>query len=342
MFACRGAEQGRLLYQFVHGLLVTHALRITSSRYTGGMLMGRFLSFLLFFLAMSGVSSAQAAFDEEQEIPAAIAILAQGSLAEQDTAQSSLSLWQAAVHYCEAARLGSPEGQFRLGILYAFGRGVPENRAWAAALFSVASQQGHLEAMNMLETISLGADQLPPCVVDGVLPDKPTQQADEETLAIPKISLYVDNLPKEKRWAVSLVKVLAGWYHIDPSLALSIVAVESNFQHLASSSKDAMGLMQLIPQTADRFNVRNAFNATQNVKGGLAYLRWLLARYQGDVKLVAAAYNAGEGTVDRYKGIPPYPETKDYVKKVLNFYQQKHHPFDAAVTQPSGWLLRLK
>ena len=99
--------------------------------------------------------------------------------------------------------------------------------------------------------------------------------------------------------------------------------------------------MQLIPETAERFNVRKPFDPEQNVRGGLAYLRWLLAYFQGDVRLVAAAYNAGEGTVNKYLGIPPYPETRAYMKAILSGYKQQAHPFDASVTEPSPELPRI-
>jgi soluble lytic murein transglycosylase-like protein len=93
--------------------------------------------------------------------------------------------------------------------------------------------------------------------------------------------------------------------------------------------------MQLIPATAERFNVKNAYNVSQNIKGGVAYLRWLLSYFRGDVTLAVAAYNAGEGAVDRYYGVPPYKETKAYVKKVMALYQSNRHDFDAGLTQAS-------
>jgi soluble lytic murein transglycosylase-like protein len=101
-----------------------------------------------------------------------------------------------------------------------------------------------------------------------------------------------------------------------------------------------MGLMQLIPATAERFNVKNAFDATQNIKGGLKYLRWLLSYFKGDVQLVAAAYNAGERAVDRYKGVPPYPETRNYVKRVMEFYQRASHPYEENLVMPSPVVLK--
>ena len=246
--------------------------------------------------------------------------------------------WQAATLYCEASRLGSAEGQYRLGMLYAFGKGVPESRALAASLFSLAASQGHFEAQNMLETIEMITAQLPPCVMEAVLPEK--AQLTVEGPTVTNIDRHVDALPASKRWLVELVGTLSGWYLIDPKLILSIIAVESNFEIKAKSPKAAMGLMQLIPGTAERFNVRNAYDATQNIKGGLAYLRWLLSYYRGDVTLALAAYNAGERAVDRYKGVPPYPETRQYVRRVLKLYERTTHPFNENITAPSPVLMR--
>src|SRR5688572_3037827 len=84
------------------------------------------------------------------------------------------------------------------------------------------------------------------------------------------IERHLASLPESKRWVVTLVDTLSGWYQVDPRLVLSIITVESNFETRAKSPKAAMGLMQLIPDTAERFNVNNAYNATQNIKGGLA------------------------------------------------------------------------
>jgi soluble lytic murein transglycosylase-like protein len=80
----------------------------------------------------------------------------------------------------------------------------------------------------------------------------------------------------------------------------------------------------------------------QNVRGGLAYVRWLLAYFQGDVTLVAAAYNAGEGTVNRYLGIPPFPETRAYVKRIMESFGRRMHPYDASITERSPVLSRIR
>ena len=104
---------------------------------------------------------------------------------------------------------------------------------------------------------------------------------------------------------------------VDPVLLTAMAAVESGFDPRAVSHKGAQGLLQLMPQTARRFGVANSFDPDQNVDGGARYLDWLLTRFSGDEQLALAGYNAGEGAVERYRGIPPFPETERYVVRVL-------------------------
>jgi soluble lytic murein transglycosylase-like protein len=269
-----------------------------------------------------------------EELPAVRRLLQQASEREL-AAETADSAWQAAVLYCEAARSGSLEGQYRLGMLYAFGQGVPESRSLAAALFSRAASQGHAQAGEMLESIELTSAELPACVIHGHLPEKAPPRLDAAAGGSPLIDAHLLSLAPDKRWIVPLTTTLSTWYSLDPKLVLSVIAVESNFDTRAQSPKAAAGLMQLIPGTAERFNVRNAHDATQNLRGGMRYLRWLLSYYRGNVVYALAAYNAGEKRVDRFRGVPPYPETRAYVQRVLRMYGSVRHAFDASLTVAS-------
>ncbi|MEL6203755.1 MAG: lytic transglycosylase domain-containing protein [Pseudomonadota bacterium] len=108
---------------------------------------------------------------------------------------------------------------------------------------------------------------------------------------------------------------------VSPALALAVIAVESAGKPAAVSSAGATGLMQLMPATAERFGVSDRTDPRQNIRGGVAYLEWLLKEFEGDVMLALAGYNAGEGAVKRNGGVPPFAETRDYVPKVLAAWQ---------------------
>jgi soluble lytic murein transglycosylase-like protein len=105
-------------------------------------------------------------------------------------------------------------------------------------------------------------------------------------------------------------------FGVEEAIVRAIIHAESSYNPGALSRVGAQGLMQLMPATARRFGVTNAFDPAQNIRGGVQYLGWLLKRFNGDVKLAAAGYNAGEGAVDKYKGVPPYAETQRYVQRV--------------------------
>lgn len=224
--------------------------------------------------------------------------------------------------YCQAARQGYAEAQFKLGWVYANGRGVARDDGVAAALFSLAAAQGHEYSIKLLSYVRQQPDtQLPSCL----LPDPPESMAAGERSEIEQ-----------------LVRRLAPQYAVDSQLALAVILVESAFNPAAVSPKNARGLMQLIPETTERFGVKKVHNPAENIKGGLAYLRWLLAFFQGDVTLVVAAYNAGERAVEKYRGIPPYPETRNYVKKITDIYKKTSHPYEADVVEPSPIMVRMK
>ena len=139
-----------------------------------------------------------------------------------------------------------------------------------------------------------------------------------------------------------VVERIAQRHSVDTDLVDSVIRVESNYNPFAISSKGAQGLMQLDPSTAKRFGAGNAFNPAQNVEAGVRYLRYLLDTYKGDHRLALAAYNAGEGAVGRWGGVPPYPETRHYVyevgKKFVDAKQAKKSatPDVPAPVQASG------
>lgn len=240
--------------------------------------------------------------------------------------------------FCRAAKYGSAEGLFNLGWAYANGRGVERDDGVAAVLFRMAADRGHEHASKLLGVVhEKSTVKLPACVMPGalpvaVLPRAPAGMADEPESHVPMA-------PKE---IAQLVQRLAPQFEVDTNLALAVISAESGFNSNALSPAKAQGLMQLIPETAERFGVKRPFNPDENLKGGLAYLRWLLAYFQGDVSLVLAAYNAGEGAVEKHRGIPPYTETRDYVRKIIGMYRRLNHPYNPDVVKPSPYLGQLK
>jgi soluble lytic murein transglycosylase-like protein len=135
----------------------------------------------------------------------------------------------------------------------------------------------------------------------------------------------------------ALVREAAERHRVDPALVRAVIETESNWNPGAMSRKGAVGLMQLIPTTAQRFGANDAFNPKQNVDAGVRYLKRLLERYNGNLDLALAAYNAGEGAVDRAHGIPSYRETRHYVQKVQDaYYRPGSGRLDNAFERPNS------
>lgn len=231
------------------------------------------------------------------------------------------------------------------------GRGLAAGLVWVAAIGCVAPGRA-------AEVVLAAAAPAPMAEYAGVLVgssgERPEAAVPSDTAPLPTATApvaEVDSAPvrapevqiQAPKPIVELVEKMAPDFQLWPQLVLAIMQAESSFNPAAQSPKNAMGLMQLVPGTAERFNVKKPFDPKQNIRGGMAYLRWLLAYFEGDIALVAAGYNAGERRVDRYLGVPPYGETRAYVKRVLAALgSQQAHPYDASVTEPSAKLAQIR
>jgi soluble lytic murein transglycosylase-like protein len=130
--------------------------------------------------------------------------------------------------------------------------------------------------------------------------------------------------PEMRKRFTAHVEKIARIYKLDPGLIDAVISVESAYDPVAVSSDGALGLMQLMPDTARRFDVSDPLDPVANIHGGARYLRWLMDRFDNDLDLVLAAYNAGEGALEEHGNrIPPYPETRTYVARVRTLYEAK-------------------
>ena len=168
---------------------------------------------------------------------------------------------------------------------------------------------------------------------------KPSQAADKRYQKLIKVTWYADtNVHRYSNWGATeasvrasasknknafdqLIAAAAAKYDLDFGLVKAVIHTESGFNPNARSGPGAQGLMQLMPATANQYRVANVWDPAQNIEAGSKHLRYLINRYK-DVKIALAAYNAGQGNVDRYGGIPPFSETKDYVARVMSRHQK--------------------
>jgi Transglycosylase SLT domain len=257
---------------------------------------------LIHALMLSTVLLTSSAFAQGfVEAPRVVAALEQGLAAERGVGLRQ-NYGLAIQLYCDAATMGSSEGFFRIGRMLSQGSPRLRNPSLANAYLALAARLGHREA-------SLLHD---PSVPNGRIDEICTNIDQQAGGVVFDLEGYIAGLSAPKR-------KLAPHYDVDERMALGIALAESNFDANAVSPKNAQGVMQLIPETQERFGVKKPFDPEQNIKGGLAYLKWLQNRFGGDLMLVAAAYNSGEGTVERYGDVPPFPETQQYVRRVLEF-----------------------
>jgi len=218
--------------------------------------------------------------------------------------------------YCKAALMGDAMSAYNMGFMYFNGRGVARDIPLAIYWFKKSAETGDIYAKRMLVKFrGIAARKDESCQPDPII----------EASAEPVNQVKLVANPKRDK-VIAWVNQIAPHYGIDPQLVMAVIQAESAFNTQALSNKNAQGLMQLIPATAERFGVKDSWNPVQNIKGGTAYLHWLMRHFAGNVEHVLAAYNAGEGAVERYQGIPPYQETQNYVKRILSNYQKKSHP----------------
>lgn len=223
---------------------------------------------------------------------------------------------QAFSMYCQAALMGDAEAAYSLGFMYFNGRGVRRDLALAGRWFQEAAKAGDPHARIMMTKFD----------TQNAVPDPACERKQ-----LPEIHLA--DVPNPNRQVIEgWVNQIAPVYDIDPKLVMAVIQAESAFRIVALSNKNAQGLMQLIPETAARFGVKDSWNPVQNIRGGVAYLHWLMRHFEGKVDWVLAAYNAGEKAVERYKGIPPYQETQNYVKKIMATYHKTTHPVPSEKT----------
>lgn len=208
--------------------------------------------------------------------------------------------------YCEAAAKGDSRALLALAWLFMNGRGVPRDDQVAAFWLRKAAAVHVPQAVTLLSLLG------------NVTPLDRGCEADARA-AVAHRGRTGDgpSLPQGSRVPRAAIEQAAATAGITPDLLLSMVSVESGYDPTAVSPKGAAGLMQLMPATAEQFHVQNVFDYRENLRGGASYIRHLLDKFQGNLRLALAAYNAGEKKVDIYHGVPPYGETQAYVAAII-------------------------
>ncbi|CAJ1803241.1 Membrane-bound lytic murein transglycosylase F [Aeromonas jandaei] len=272
--------------------------------------------FLLLFLSslLAGIPQTAQGRDFRQA-PRAMTALRQGQ-----AAQHSGNLQKAIALYCVAASTGNPEGYFRIGRLLATGPASVRSAKMANSYLAMAMRLGNQQASRYYNSRVGNAPMGDQCGVG-------MRGGQGSYFALPStpfnVEAYLARLSPGKQKLATMLRHAAKRHQVDVRLVLAIAIAESNLESRAVSAKNAQGVMQLIPETQQRFGVTQPFDPAQNIKGGVSYLKWLDRRFDGDWVLISAAYNAGEKAVERYGGIPPYDETREYVKRVLYFAGHK-------------------
>ncbi|MGL5326480.1 MAG: lytic transglycosylase domain-containing protein [Aeromonas sp.] len=273
--------------------------------------------FLLLFLSLllAGTAPAMAQGRDFRQAPKALTALKQGQVAQQNG-----HLQKAIALYCVAASTGNPEGYFRIGRLLATGPASVRSAKLANSYLAMAMRLGNQQASRYYNSRIGNAPMGDQCGV-GMRGGQGSYFALSKTPF--NVEAYLARQSPGKQKLATMLRHAAKRHQVDARLVLAIAIAESNLNSRAVSPKNAQGLMQLIPETQQRFGVTRPFDPAQNIKGGVSYLKWLDRRFDGDWVLISAAYNAGEKAVERYGGIPPYDETQEYVKRVLYFAGHK-------------------
>jgi soluble lytic murein transglycosylase-like protein len=240
------------------------------------------------------LTTASAHADAFRQAPKAMSALRQGAAMERGNPR------QAIAHYCTAASLGNPEAYYRIGRLLARGPQGIRNARHANAYLAMAMRLGNQQAARYYNE-RVGNAPLGTCGVGGsgggapwVRPSTPFDQ-----------DSYLARQSTSKQQLASMIRQAAKRHRVNPQLALAIAIAESNLNSAAVSPKQAQGVMQLIPETQARFGVTRPFDARQNIRGAMIYLKWLEKQFGPDWVRISAAYNAGEQAVLRHGGVPP-------------------------------------